>query len=305
MVKPQYVGSITITYDGSVVGTNKIQRDGNIYTLTGNISGVIQVQRSNITIDGSGYTIEGNGASPGIDLTNGIGQNYSRPTISNVTIENLRITNTGIATNGGGNYTFYGVYIACSVNNTFGIWLSACSHNLITYCTFDGCQISMDYGANDNTVTENNFINVKGYLGILVWLSQGETVDRNYWSDYLTRYPAATEIDSTGIGSIPYDYGGSLGSYYDNNPLMKPVKFPEFPSPSPTSPSPSPSSGPSSLSPSPTQSSSLPPSPTTWMIATMIIAIAIATAVILVYFRKRNHKTRLCSIFLSHASSNV
>jgi len=54
-------GPIYIRADGSVEGTDKIQRDGNVYTFTGNIDvfnpyvhiGVgIGVQRDNIIIDG-------------------------------------------------------------------------------------------------------------------------------------------------------------------------------------------------------------------------------------------------------------
>lgn len=40
--------SIYINADGSVVGTNSIQRNGDLYTLTGDISGGIAVQKSNI-----------------------------------------------------------------------------------------------------------------------------------------------------------------------------------------------------------------------------------------------------------------
>ena len=38
--------SIYIRKDGSVEGTDKIQRNGDIYTLIGNISGGIQIQKS-------------------------------------------------------------------------------------------------------------------------------------------------------------------------------------------------------------------------------------------------------------------
>src|SRR3990170_8806158 len=72
-VKSQFLGSVYIADDGSVVGTNTIQRNGNIYTLTANISGGIQVQKSNILIDGAGYTVQGNGNGTGIDLTNNVG----------------------------------------------------------------------------------------------------------------------------------------------------------------------------------------------------------------------------------------
>jgi len=53
------------------------------------------------------------------------------------------------------------------------------------------------------------------------------TVDRNYWSDYLTKYSNATEIDSSGIGNTPYVFysHGAVGALQDNHPLMKPVSI--------------------------------------------------------------------------------
>src|SRR3990170_8014764 len=82
-VKSQFLGSVYISNAGSVVGTNTIQRNGNIYTLTANISGGIQVQKSNIVIDGAGYTVQGNGDSIGV---------YIRAQ-NNVTVKNMKITN--------------------------------------------------------------------------------------------------------------------------------------------------------------------------------------------------------------------
>src|SRR3972149_277919 len=109
-VNAQFLGSVFINPDGSVVGTNSIQRNGNIYTLTANISGGIQVQKSNIVIDGVGHTVQGNRAGRGLDLSNSVGEDPSRSIISNVTLENLRIVGFGfgIETNGGGNNTFIG-----------------------------------------------------------------------------------------------------------------------------------------------------------------------------------------------------
>ena len=84
--------NIYITADGSVVGTNNIQRNGDLYVLTANISGGIAVQRSNIILDGAGYTLEGYGGT-GIDLTNNLTEYPSIYEVSNVTVENLRIMN--------------------------------------------------------------------------------------------------------------------------------------------------------------------------------------------------------------------
>ena len=86
--KAQSVGSIIIDSDGSVIGTSSIHRNGDVYTLIGNLSAGIQVQRSNIIIDGDGYTIQGtSGYEIGVFLSNNVGQDPSRSLISNVTIK--------------------------------------------------------------------------------------------------------------------------------------------------------------------------------------------------------------------------
>ena len=78
-------GTIYIRPDGTVEGTDKIQRDGDIYTFTGYIydDGIV-VEIDNIVIDGAGYTLRGNWPETyprGIELTER----------SNVTIKNRRI----------------------------------------------------------------------------------------------------------------------------------------------------------------------------------------------------------------------
>jgi parallel beta-helix repeat protein len=105
---------IYIRADGSVEGTDKIHRNGEIYTLTGNISGGIEVQKSYIVLDGAGYTVQGNGTGVGIDLSNNRGSDMSRPKISNVTLENLQIVNfdQGIGHVNTSNNTIVGNYIA-------------------------------------------------------------------------------------------------------------------------------------------------------------------------------------------------
>ena len=49
----------------------------------------------------------------------------------------------------------------------------------------------------------------------------------NYWSDYVTRYPNATEIGSSGIGDTPFYINENN---IDRYPLMEPTSIPEFPS---------------------------------------------------------------------------
>jgi parallel beta-helix repeat protein len=74
-------GTIYIMADGSVEGTDKIQRVGDIYTFTGNIEGSIFVEKNNIVIEGAGYKLQSSGGNVGIDIREK----------NNVTVRNLKI----------------------------------------------------------------------------------------------------------------------------------------------------------------------------------------------------------------------
>ncbi len=200
-------GLIQIAADGSVLGTSLIQRDGNVYTVTGNISGGIQIQKSHIVLDGAGYAVEGNGEGRGVDLSNGRGQDPSRPEVSNVTVKNLKILNfyygvDNVNTHGN---TFIGNYIE-NCENSF--WMGGYD-SLITYNTLKNASIAINF-AGSNNITLNNF----------VWLSSQQIVDGNYWSDYMARYPDAKEIDNTGVWDTPYAYWENT---VDHHPFTKPI----------------------------------------------------------------------------------
>jgi hypothetical protein len=282
----QPTGSIVINPDGSVTGTYSIEQVGSTYTLMANMSGNIHVERSNIVINGSGYWLNGNGGV-GFDLND----LNSYPTISviNVTIENLYINDCryGIYSDGGGNNTFYDDdFSNCGYEQGgVAIELMDCSYNSISYCSFDSeSQISMDYSANFNLVTE---CNLPSY-GILVWLSGSETVDRNYWSDYSTQYPNATEVDHSGVGNTPYVFssvnenGKLLDVYEDNHPLMKPVTIPLLGSSPQTTNTPTPSAVSSQSSTGPSLS-----------VTNALIVLAILLAVIIaLVLRRRKSQTK-------------
>jgi hypothetical protein len=115
----------------------------------------------------------------------------------------------------------------------------------------------------------------------------------NYWSDYLSRYSNATEIDHSGIGDTPYaiidsttysdDYANGtaitgtaiLGTAVDRYPLMAPFSASTVTNPKQAS----------SPSPSPSHS----PSPTIPEFPSVIIGIAIVmtvSAALMVYIKK-------------------
>ncbi len=78
-------GTIYIRSDGTVEGTDKIQRVGNVYSFTDNVHGGIIVERDNVVIDGAGYALQKQAVvdTIGIDLRDR----------NNVTVRNLRIKN--------------------------------------------------------------------------------------------------------------------------------------------------------------------------------------------------------------------
>ena len=220
-INAQSVGNIIINPDGSVTGTNSIQHVGNTYTLTANITGNIEVQKSYIVLNGSGYTLNG-----GIDLNDPnnypvIKNSYPNLSIGNVTIENFYITNGAISSNGGGNYTIYDNYISGSSGDACLMLIGNCYYTNITYCTIIGSNttqaIEMVMGADYNKITECNIIG-----GFAEDFSLNNTLDKNYWNNYSTEHPNAKEIDKSGIWNMPY----STASEQDNHPLVQPVAIP-------------------------------------------------------------------------------
>jgi parallel beta-helix repeat protein len=141
--------------------------------------------------------------------------------------------------------------------------------------------------AEKNLFLHNSFVNNSKNFGVNWSVTGANSFDDgkegNYWDDYLTRYPNATEVNNSGTGSVSYVLTEINA---DNHPLLvQPIisgKVPALPEPwasllhthstlpnsSPSlpslSPSPSPSASPSTnLSPTPTSSPSESPTPST------------------------------------------
>ncbi len=194
-VASQDSGTIYIRADGSVDPSSApINHNGNIYNFTNNISSTsICIQRNNIVIDGSGYSLLGSGVGVGINITQ----------TNNVTVRNTAITNfnqgilidhssaeiiTGNKITNNNGYAIYGYTVSNSIfsNNlivgqgsesqTFGIVIQISQNNQIfnnsVNDTLDGIylwysstgnQIYGNTANNDSTaiklfVTSNNSI---------------------------------------------------------------------------------------------------------------------------------------------------
>ncbi len=162
--------------------------------------------------------------------------------IAGNTIEGDR--HLGIGMGYGSNNVFYGNLIA-NISGLGGLGLGASGvevDNNVFYCNVF-MNNSQNFVTYWQVIGSNSFDN--GSMG-------------NYWDDYLTKYPNATEVDNSGVGNIPYVVYSNVS---DNYPLMAPfdissvnvqlpawmnslptlVPVPSFPQLNPTSsPSPSP-----------------------------------------------------------------
>jgi parallel beta-helix repeat protein len=110
-------------------------------------------------------------------------------------------------------------------NNGWGLQLTGSQNNNVIYHN----------SFVDNNVEEGLQVSIPAYRQIgepWDWLpGHGNVWDNgttgNYWSDYITRYPNASEIDGTGIGDTAFYINENN---IDRYPLIEPVSIPEFPS---------------------------------------------------------------------------
>jgi hypothetical protein len=223
---------IFIRADGSIEGTNRIHRDGNVYVFTGNIDesyGII-IEKSNIILDGKGHALQ---STPRILPVGSwdFGIELSNSTTGNITIRNLKISgfNIGIyiwTTNNtvtgnkvtGGNV---GVFLAESPNtvvgnhiedNVEGVFLGPLpdTHTVVYNTFYNNNFVNNTRQVYDCECTDPHTIQHRN-----VW---DDGTNGNYWSNY-----NGTDADGDGIGDTSYPVSGDD---VDMLPLMSPIKIP-------------------------------------------------------------------------------
>jgi nitrous oxidase accessory protein NosD len=330
-VKAEYKGNITINTDGNVnPSIAPLELAGNVYSLTNDINGTITVNNNNMLLDGNNHRLTVpsiftygitlgyvsnvtvanfaiTGGAKGIDIR-GTANTVANNTITNADngFYSLSQPTAAIALTDASSTVIAGNKLkSCRVGLILYSGQSKqCSNNQIVGNNFIDCSTAIIvYDSSNNRFCHNNFFNNNillqdsGYYGYSlpsfnIWDDDHQF--GNYWSDYLVRYPNATEIDTSGVGDTPYfvkpnnyvdpatlsrqeakDHWTRMNAQYANNtdhyPLMQP--FMAAPSPTPV--------------PSPTQTTE--PFPIVPVAAASVATAAVVGMGLFVYFKKRKH----------------
>ncbi|MCW4000918.1 MAG: hypothetical protein NWE93_11835 [Candidatus Bathyarchaeota archaeon] len=243
--------TILIRPDGSISPSDApIQRSGNLYTLTDDIRATMKIQKSNIILDGAGYTLSGlyNGTKENVWIvgegpdqmpqsqvaTYTIGVDLGAETVEGITIQNLNVKNFSI-----------GMYVwtknntitqNCVQDNIVGILLSGLN-STVTYNHIENNMRGLFFGFNnpdgdiipsDIVINHNSFLSndiqlngclCKDYNSSEPPHSWDDGKEGNFWSDY-----NGTDADGDGVGDTPYVVD-VLNQ--DTHPLMwKPAQIP-------------------------------------------------------------------------------
>lgn len=193
-------GTIYIRADGSIDPSSApISRTGDLYTLTGNITGyaggsMLRIERDNIIVDGTGYTLHAPGFyKSGMPLYYGITL-FAR---NNVTVRNANIEAfEAVGLSGCSNISIIGNKVT---NSEYGITLFNSSYSVITGNTLTNNSISIDLADSCNNSIFANTITTNYVVGI--WLkhfSDGNSISDNTLSSNWV----SIEIQDCSVNSI-------------------------------------------------------------------------------------------------------
>jgi len=215
-----------------------LHRDNNTYTLTGNVEGNIVIERDNIVLDGSNYTLHGNGSSIGVWLQDKKGvtiknlnvqhfahgirfSHYSpdwhsgqpaNPThVTNCTVEACRLTNNEYG------ISFYLYTSNCYVlrnyiaHNTFGVYLAYCSDNIFRKNTIEKNKYNFwEFDENINNVDSSNTINGKP---IYYWVNVHNIAVPSNAGLVILKYCSGVRVQNSNLSGN----GNGISLYYTTN----------------------------------------------------------------------------------------
>jgi parallel beta-helix repeat protein len=148
-VEADATATIYIRADGSVEGTDKIQRDGNVYTLIADLNGAVDamgvfiaIEKDGVVLDGGHRTIQGTGTGVAIAA-------YGR---KDITIKNTKIVNFGV-----------GIELRITDYESN----ATASNNQILDNYIDATYFAIDLNTEKGTVSGNTVISRNSKYGVL------------------------------------------------------------------------------------------------------------------------------------------
>jgi len=182
------IGTVYIRANGSVdpPTANITTADNITYTFKDNNYDSIVIERSNITVDGAGFKLQGTGSGTGMNITGR----------SNVTIKNMEI-----------NGFYYGIYLSQSSNNTisgdnvtyneYGIILGGSSNNTISGDNVTYNEYGIYFSQSSNNTLSGNNVTANTQYGIVLSSSSNNILRDNSMvnNGYNFRVSGPTLID--------------------------------------------------------------------------------------------------------------
>ena len=169
---------VTIQKDGTGSGTSTIMQNGDYYTFTSDIKGIMTVYRNNVVIDGAGYTLAGEGSLGtgsfyGLDNKTGVSLLYA----TGVTIKNLHIENHVLGISPTQNAIITGDTIEY---NHVGIAEPSTSTISNNYIAYNQEGISSGSQSNKgNKITGNTFVGNNVGVNIMTISKTGDVISNN------------------------------------------------------------------------------------------------------------------------------
>jgi len=181
-------GAVHIRPNGSIdPATAPIQRDGAVYTFTGDICDSLVVERNGIVVDGRGFAVQGTESKTGVDLSHR----------SNVAIRNVEVTgfDVGISLLASSNCTLSDNL--ASSNKLSGINLASSNDNILVNNTVSSSEVGIIlYRCQDNLLTGNIAFN-NSLGGIVLYYSNNNVLVCN--NAFSNNYDSGTSFMRAGF----------------------------------------------------------------------------------------------------------
>jgi hypothetical protein len=244
-IQTSSLGTLTLTGSNNSISTSSfgpILIEGDFNLLSNCNAPILQLSGSENIITGCSFIFSGTYTGPGAEIMLLANAN------SNIICNNTVVASAGyngielnpLAQANGASYNIIvGNKIEGAVGEGIWVWQNSSYNvfygNLIANnvapspdrtdlgngIVLGGASENVSYTLFFGNILKNNSHNFEAAQRVLGPVFFDNGTEGNYWDDYLTKCPNATEVDNTGTGSVPYPVGGySSGNICDNHPLI-------------------------------------------------------------------------------------